>query len=256
MIEIRPHPASMASLNSQISRLAESTGQTLKEVLPSQMRLLAADLAAVTLPKGKGGSDNRQGISRTESRIAEVYPPPGSVVKRMQSVNPGAAGKFAAMLSDRQWAKAQKLLNQFLPELNMTIGAFDSGALHKSQRYTKRITKRLLVPGYSRVQAYAKKKSRLVGFAKGGFAAAARQLGGVRGIPGWVGRQKSPGAGTITGDGKTLAVTMTSGVAYLREAMKPHDEAAALSFREKQVSAVLKRIQDRRVREIMRSNRR
>jgi len=133
------------------------------------------------------------------------------------------------------------------------VGAFDGGEAHRSQSGQKSITKRICVPGYTRVTAYANATARKSGFAKGGFAAASRQLGGVRGIPGWATRQKSPGTGKVTGDGVTLSVEMVNNVEYLRQAMKPNDEAAAVAHRAKQVGSVLKRIQDRKVKQIMKN---
>ena len=250
-LEIKAHPGDLAALNLTLNRLAEGTGKTLKEVLPSQMRLLAADLASVTSPKGKGTRDNAKAMEKVIARISDVYPHPGAVVKKLQQVNQGAAGKFASFLTSRKVASAQKILNEFLPSLNITIGAFDGGSLHQSQREQKKITRRLLVAGYTRVASYAKKTARKVGFAKGGFATAASQLGGVRGIPGFATRQKSPGTGIVTGDGKTLTVTMTNGVKYLRNALNSADESRAITHRTKQIESTLKRIQDRKVRQAM-----
>lgn len=252
-IKLEAHPADLARLNQNLNRLAEGTGKTLKEVLPSQMRLLATDLAAVTSPKGKGTQDNQKAMENVKIRISEIYPPIGKIVNLLKKRSEGIAGSFAGYMTRRQTTKAQKILDQYLPELNIRIGPFDGGFLHNAQREQKKITKRLLVAGYSRVTAYANKAARRVGFAKGGFATASKQLGGVRGIPGFATRQKSPGGGTVTGDGKTLSVTMTNGVDYLRNALNSGDESRAVSHRAKQVSALLQRIQDRKIKQIIRS---
>jgi len=93
---------------------------------------------------------------------------------------------------------------------------------------------------------------KLVGFAKGGFATAAKQLGGVRGIPQFATRHKSPGAGRIVENGDKLSVEMTNNVRYIRQALKPADESIALGHRTKMVGAVLQRIQDRKIQAAMR----
>lgn len=137
--------------------------------------------------------------------------------------------------------------------MNISVGAFDGGKLHKEQSEQKNVSRRLLVAGYSRVEAYANKTARMSGFAKGGFATAARQLGGVRGIPGWATRQKAPGTGTVTGDGKTLTVTMTNSVNYLGAgALKKGDESIAVSNRQKNVTILLDRIQTNKIKKLMR----
>jgi len=243
----------MAKLNRELNRLAEQTGKTLKDVLPAQMRLLAADLAYVTYPKGKGSQDNADHIKKIRSRIAAIYPPVGFVVNLLKKENEGAAGKFAELVTKRQYTKAQAITDKYLPSWNLTVGAFDGGESHRTQSDQKTITKRICVPGYTRVTAYANSIARKSGFAKGGFATAARQLGGVRGIPGWATRQKSPGTGKAMGDGVKMSVEMVNSVDYLRQAMKPNDEAAAVANRARQVGLVLRRIQDRKVKQIMKN---
>jgi hypothetical protein len=137
--------------------------------------------------------------------------------------------------------------------MHISIGTFDGGKLHKEQSEQKNVSRRLLVTSYSRVEAYANKTVRKSGFAKGGFATAARQLGGVRGIPGWATRQKAPGTGTVTGDGRTLTVTMTNLVNYLGAgALKKGDESIAVSNRQKNVTTLLDRIQTNKIKKLMR----
>lgn len=249
MIEIRADSRDLARLNVDMNRLAESTGKTLKEVLPSQMRLLAVDLAKVTLPRSKA---SKKSMDNVKGRIAAIYLNPGSVVNKLKTKNEGAAGSFADHISKRNYNKAQSIVTRYLPGLNIRVGAFDGGALHRKQRSDKKITQRLCVPGYSRVKAYANKTALKVGFAKGGFAAAARQLGGVRGIPGFATRQKSPGRGIVAGDGTKLSVTMINDVSHIRHALPKGSESAAIAHRSKQVGSVLQRIQDRKIKQIMR----
>lgn len=252
-INVKADPFDLARLNQNFNTLAEETGKTLKEVLVPQMRLLASDLAYMTSPKGKSTQDNKKAMENIMSRISAIYPHTGVVVKILQQKNPGVAGKFAGFVTTRKVASAQKILNEYLPELNIKIGPFDGGALHQAHRNQKKITQRLLVAGYTRVTAYAKKTARKAGFAKGGFATAAKQLGGVRGIPGFATSQKSPGTGTVTGEGKTLTVTITNGVKYIRDALTPADESQAINHRRRQVESVFLTIQNRKIKRAMRN---
>ena len=243
----------MAELNLTLNRLAESTGKTLKEVLPSQMRLLAADLAFVTYPKGKGSGDNADHMKKIRSRIAQVYPHVGTVVNLLKNVDSKIVPRFVKYMKNRQYGQAKLMLDKYLPNMNIGVGAFDGGKLHKEQSQQKNASRRLLVAGYSRVEAYANKTVRKSGFAKGGFATAARQLGGVRGIPGFATRQKAPGTGTVAGDGRTLTVTMTNLVNYLGAgALKKGDESIAVSNRQKNVTILLDRIQTNKIKKLMR----
>lgn len=254
-IELSPRDATR--LNTEINRLAEQTGQTLRQVLPAQMRLLATDFSYVTREKGDQKSDKGVAENRVAIVIGAVYPSVGWVVNRLKRVNGDIADGFVAAWNKRKWQNAQAILDKNLPRLRITIGKFDGGALHEKERWKKRVTHRLLVTGsYNSVGVYMRKIQKRIGFAKAGFAAAARDLGGTRGIPGWVTRHKgSPGSGRVTGDGKTLQVTMTNNVKYIRKAFKTVDESAALKFRADQVTSVLQRIQDRKVKAAMRKMR-
>ena len=137
-LEIRAHHSDLAKLNRNLNRLADETGKTLEEVLPAQMRLLATDLAAVTSPKGNASGDNKKAMENIMKRIMSIYPPPGSIVNLLKKKGEGIAGKFAGFITSRKTAAAQKILDQFLPELNIKIGSFDGGFLHSVQRETKR----------------------------------------------------------------------------------------------------------------------
>ena len=251
-INLRADERSMRELNLALNRLAESTGKTLKEVLPSQMRLLATDLAFVTYPKGKGTKDNADHQKKIKGRIAEVYPHIGTIVNQLKEIEPKVVGRFTKYMASRQYGQAKLILDKYMPNMNITIGAFDGGALHKEQMNKRRVARRHLTTGYNRVEAYANKIVKRSGFAKGGFATASRQLGGVRGIPGFATRQNAPGSGSITGDGKTLTVTIVNGVNHLKYALKPRDESFAVSNRQKNVTILLDRIQTNKIKKLMR----
>lgn len=247
MIDLNINYSDLQKLNRNLNRLAEETGQTLKDVLPSQMRLLATDLAYNTYPKGKGSKDNEQHQKKIAARIREVYPSPGRIVNELKKRNPGIGIKFAALLAKRDFRKAKLITDKYFQ--NLEIGSFDGGKLHKEQSFQKNVSRQLLVTGYQRVESYIKKTARKSGFAKGGFATASRQLGGVRGIPGWATRQNAPGRGMVTGDGKKLTVTLINDVDYIEIPLKSHDEQAAVKYREVTIERLLKRIQTNKIKQ-------
>ena len=254
MITVKADIDDFARLNTGLNKLAEQSGKTMKEVLPAQMRLLAVDLAYVTTPKGKSKSDNIRNMKKVAQRISEVYPSVAFIVYMVAQQNKGAGGRLAMLLRTNKKAKAQAIIDKYISRLKITIGTFDGGKLHKAQSESKHVRRRLLVLRPGGVNAYIKRKQKLVGFAKGGFASAARQLGGIRGIPGFASRKamKAPGRGIISGSGKTLTVTMINEVDYLRPALKKGDEGVAIAFRAKMIDDVLQRIQDRKIRKLMR----
>jgi len=235
-------------LDRAIQRLADSSNLTVREVVPAQMRLLAADLSKNTRPVN---DDTAKAQKKIRGRIQAVYPSMGVVVSLLKKVNDGVAMRFEKLVKARRESDAATLLNQYLGTgVRYSVGAFDGGALHVAQAFSKHVTKALVCPASGavnvRVEAYIKKVEKRVGFAKGGFAAAARDLGGVRGIPGYVTRQPSPGSGSIQEREDGITVSIQNDVTYIGAALDHAGEQRAIDFRAKQTGLVLQRMQDRR----------
>lgn len=242
----------ISELDSSIQKLADAAGTTAREVLPSQMRLFAADLAFNTRPIGKTAASANAGRDKVENRIRFIYPSVAMMAALLEPHGERVKMAFVSRVKKKEFGGAARILNDIFPS-SYTIGEFDGGELHKKQQFSRRVEKRLVVINYPKVEAYIREKKKLVGFAKGGFAAAARQLGGVRGIPGFATRQNAPGSGSVTGDGKNLTVTMTNDVDYIEEALDAHGEARAINFRQKAVTLLIKRMMDRKMRSASRS---
>lgn len=241
----------ISELDAAIQRLADASGSTAREVLPAQMRLFAADLAFNTRPIGKTAAAQKTGQDKVDRRINFIYPSIGMMANLLGGKEERLKKAFIAQIKKRNFPAAAKLLNDLLPG-TYTVGEFDGGVLHKDQQFSRLADKRLVVINHTKVGQYIREKKKLVGFAKGGFAAAARQLGGVRGIPGFATRQNAPGLGSVTGDGRALTVTMTNGVKYIRDALDEHGEARAIEHRKKAVDAVIRRMMDRKLRQAIR----
>lgn len=242
----------ISELDSSIHRLALASEQTMREVLPSQMRLFAADLAFNTRPVGKTSSAQKEGQDKVGRRIQSVYPSVGMMADMLGKKEHRLKKAFIAQVKKRNYAAAAKMLNDIFSG-NHIVGEFDGGKLHKDQQFSRRVEKHLVVINYAKVAQYIREKKKLVGFAKGGFATAARQLGGVRGIPGFATRQNAPGTGSVSGDGKSLTVTLTNDVKYIEHALDAHGEARAIAYRQKAVDSVIKRIMNNKTRATSRS---
>jgi hypothetical protein len=130
-----------------------------------------------------------------------------------------------------------------------TVGPFDGGQMHNDNRRGKKPESRMVVVDYPKVMSFAKSAGRKSGFAKSGFAAAARQVGGVRGIPGWVTRQKGPGSGMISNSGNSVTAAIQNNVDYIRYALLPDGEQRAIANRKKSVTSVIKRMMDRKMKQ-------
>lgn len=241
--------SSISELDSVVSRLTDLSSKTAREVLTSEMRLLAVALSFNTRPLGSESESGAILKKKIDSRIRFIYPSVGEIVNLLKNKEERLGKAFSAMIRKHRYSEAAKMLNNIFPS-KYSVGEFDGGTLHRNQKFSEKIIYRLVVINYPRVNSYSRDKQKLAGYAMGGFAAAARQLGGTRGIPGFASRQPSPGSGSVTESGGELSVTMTNGVKYIRQALDPHGEARALEFRKRSVEAVIQAIMDRKLKSI------
>ena len=248
---MRLDPKSMQELNQAISSLAAASRTTVEEVLPAQMRLLATDLARNTNPMLKKGETPDAAKEKVKARIYEIYVHRGTAIKLLRQKGDRTANAFLNAVNSGNYSQAAAILNRgAIGRGNFSVGRFDGGALHKQQKFTKSVRRKMVVIDYESVETYVKAKQKLVGFAKGGFATAARELGGVRGIPGFATRQNAPGRGHVSKAGDGLSVTLENQVPYLREALNKTGEENALISRKRNVDSVVKAMMSRKMKKI------
>ena len=240
-------------MNRAIQRLADEAGKAAREVLVSQARLFCADLAFNTKPIGKTAAAGKKLKEDIASRIDFIYLPVGAAVNMLKGRDASLAAVFQKALRQQNFAQAAAIMNRMFGGTSWSVGPFDGGDLHKKQRFRKRVTQRMVVTEKGRLTAYKRAEVKLAGFAKGGFATAAKQLGGTRGIPGFATRQNAPGVGSVTGDGKSLLVKIENRVRYIREALDDGGEDRAIRHRVKSINSVLKRMATRRFKKASRS---
>lgn len=245
--------ASQIELNTAVQRLADVAGDTIKEVLPAQARLFCADLAYNTKPIGKDSAGQKKGHDEVAKRVRSIYLPMGAAVEILKRGDDKVAKGFQRLVRQKNFGGASAYFARHSGQSGVTVGAFDGGELHRSQAFSKRVSNRLIVTDYPKVNQYIITVKKRVGFAKGGFASAARQLGGTRGIPGYASRQPAPGSASVSGDGKMLTVSIANNVKYIRQALDDGGEDRAIKFRAKAVTAVIKRMMDRKTKSASRS---
>lgn len=227
-------PLHVRTNTSAVDARFKQMGWTAKNSLPGYLRqearLVAVALAFQTQPFG----DNSQGagIAATATDIRRVYATPGQVFKDITNV--GAAAGFWKAAVARQWDRAKKILSKSGNTFKLTpIQPFDGGSAHRQLRNNQgRIPKSqkpvMIVQDATRLKTYIDSETKKVGFGKGGWAACARALGGTRGIPGWVSRQKSPGTVVERYNTAISSVVMTNEVPYASEIINQAGKSDAI----------------------------
>lgn len=229
--------ADRSGLEARIRQLAASSRITMIEVLPSQMRLLAVDLAFNTEPYGKDAASANKLRGKIRARINSIYKPIGSIANKLGEKNPRHKPAFLRYIRRNELDKAAQMASRILGE-SYTVGDFDGGQRHKSVMTSDK----LIVTDYKKVKEYTTKKVKMVGFAKSGFATAASQLGGTRGIPAYASKHRGPGSGIVRGSGSNVTVVMTNDVDYIANALSRRAEANAIEFRKKAMDKRFQRI--------------
>ncbi len=228
-------PLTVKTNTSAVDARFKQMGWTAKNSLPGYLRqearLTAVALAFQTQPFG----DNSQaaGIAATATDIRRVYITPGQAY---DDLDPKAQPGFWKAVSARAWDRAQRILRRSARNFSSTqIQPFDGGAAHRQLRNNQgRIPKSqkavMIVQDAAKLKSYVDSETKKVGFGKGGWAACAQALGGTRGIPGWVSRQKSPGTVAERYHTAISSVVMTNEVPYASEIITAAGKADALAI--------------------------
>jgi hypothetical protein len=236
-------------LNRSMGRLAKVTGQTVRELLPSEARLLCVELSRQTIPLKF--EKPVKFIENLRRFILAIYPSKGMVHEQLQRrAGYDVADAFWSAIEKKRDAAAQKIIDEHLP--NLKIGPFDGGALHEAARTMKKLPRRILVKGRGPVNKYIAKKVASIGRAKSGWAAAAMGVGGTRDIPKWARLRLDEGRGMVTGDNDNLTVIIENNVPYLFEIEVAGAYDRAFRARVERIEKNIKRQLDRETRQIKR----
>lgn len=217
--------------------------KSIREVIRAQARLLAVELARRTQPFGDGPDAQEQGRKATRRDIRRVFKGPDDMRARFQGSLPGTLGaSILRYIESGSITRLREVLASLSRPINVT-STLDPN-FHQKQRNSRgRIPKgrrMIYVADQSAIDEYIVAEEKLVGKAKGGWAAAARALGGARGIPSWVSRQKSAGGITNRLDSKTApAVVLRNSVSYASVAISTPEIANAFTVQRNKMQAAL-----------------
>lgn len=243
------------AFSESLRRYALATRISFAEAILRQARLVAVNLAHQTAPFGSGPSSKASGERAVKIEVGRVYKDVGTVAKdisekgqpvanvRGVKSTDQATAAFVRMVRNGQFKKAQNLLEelQIHPFFSTEIGRFDKGTHHKASRYGARMKvpknqfPRLAVTGFNHAKGYINKIKQRVGTAKAGWASCAQQLGGWRGIPGWVTRQAGQRQlGNVYdatgGTGASQYVRMTNNVPWIDKCLNAGQIQRALDI--------------------------
>jgi len=204
-------------LREAMLKYAVAKKKSFSETLIQGSRILAVNLAHQTQPFGFDNRAKESGEGAVATEIQRVYKSPANAFFAIENsgVAPGkkktqnaaqAARVFVRYVKRGQLELAEKLLHslRISPFFSTKVQRFDQGKNHQAVRFgARRKVSRNQFPeiipsDVGRLKSYINEIVKRVGTAKAGWASCAQQLGGVRGIPGWVTRHARAGVlGTV-----------------------------------------------------------
>lgn len=258
-------------------RFYASQKKSWPEVIKSQARLICVNLAFQTAPFGKEKSVRDKSQRTVKGEIGRVYKEVGTIafdIKNSGKTFPGAdwtkrgtgrstgeittsskaassaqaAAAFVRLMRAGKYDQA----SDFLKSLNLhpfsyaRVGKFDAGIEHKKSRFggrqkvPKNQLPRLGVTNFNNIRSYINKIKERVGIAKGGWAACANRLGGLKDIPAWVynhAKQRNLGGVDDFTSGKNPHVILTNSVPWIDKCLSQGQMQRAIDIQKQKMMA-------------------
>lgn len=234
-------------LDSKLRQIIKLTKQEPAKIMVQEARLLCVELAKYTQPFGLDDAAKKLGEEALARDYARVYAQASEVFKELQIQDKGMADGFWKAFQARKYDQATKILQSSkIINRNTPIQPFDAGNAHKS-RWTRGKVKgglvaSLILQVQKGMKPFLAQEKGKVGFAKGGWAACAKKLGGTRGIPQWIYRHDTPATVIDNTDAANPSITIRNDVNYTSQVLSQTGAAGALKDREIKLTERIKKI--------------
>jgi len=203
-------------LRRKIKKLSFVTGRPMAEETRKSARRYSVTLAKLTAPFGDSQSTKQRGEATVRGDVLKVFRPESSVMMDLEKEQRSQLGFLLAN-------KTKGVVRKYLASLGLNLEPVKTATRNKHEperrkgRVPRGASARYMAPG-NKVDKLITQKMKRVGKAKNGWAMCARQLGGTRGLAGWVSRKKGPektgSATTFRSDSQT-SITIRNHVKYV-----------------------------------------
>ncbi len=235
-----------SGLDNKLRQIAKITEEEPAKLIVQETRLLCVELAKYTQPFGFDDAAKKQGEAALERDYQTVYRDASKIYEELKLENKNLADGFWKAFQQRKWDRAAQILRDSKSlSRNAPIQPFDGGTAHK-QRFTRGrlrgVAASLVLQVQKGLKPFLAKEKGKVGFAKGGWANCAKQLGGTRGIPAWVTRHDTPASVIDNTDAANPSVTIRNEVNYTSQVLSATAARQALRDRETKLTERIRRI--------------
>jgi len=218
----------------RLRAMARDTGADLLAEIIRAARLCAVSCSRSTQPYGNTKAAQDLGKNAVAKDIRKVFTTPTLMYAIMKSNNAPTAASFwkARTKQDPEGMRKAMVAQGY----NISISLLPVAEIHDRARdshgHVKTNGVRQMVTQAGALNAYIKIRQARVGFAKSGWARAAEQLGGARGIPAWAGSKQTAAQGTaiVVSDPIKPKATIVNQVRYIDQVISPAEIERAVEI--------------------------
>lgn len=238
-----------------VHRFAAYRSKTVPEVVRAQARLICVNLAHNTQPYGADDAARAKGRNAVRGDLNKVFLGPERILEIARLGARRGHELSERMIEAVESGRSARVAELWRQQSGQSLPAADAPdpQWHRQQRNRRGKVSRkgrpMLVLSASALRAYTLTKEKLVGFAKSGWATAARALGATRGIPGWVSRNRGPGtARDATADPSYPRVVLSNTVRYIDQVLPPKERERAVHMQYQKMDRALQHQMDAELR--------
>ena len=193
------------AVTGRVREFAAATGRALLTEVVLISRNLAVALANAQQPFGLSRASEAMGKARVAEDIGRVFLSPAGFYARLEKDEPQLAPQFWKAWRARDFAGMERVARASRAGGGLQVMSAPDPAVHGRRRGTrgrvhgKRAS--ALVTDGAALKAYVRKIQARVGLTKAGWADAAEDCGGTRGIPVWAGGRHAGRGGLPRGGG-------------------------------------------------------
>lgn len=230
-----------SGLDAKVIRLAAFTGKTVEEAQIPEARLLGVQMARYTQPFDFGDSSKKLGEGAVERDVRRAfYVLPNDLVANPVMIKSGQYAGWLRLFSTTAGVAYAVQSNNFrVQDSSQTLYRHHQTLRNRSGNVPKKsgwidqqarfVAINMWVISQSQFDDYLPFIQKEVGFAKGGWATAIADLGGTRGLPGWVTRHKNKAPGrSIIKKGENPTVTIINDIDYTSQVLSQSGQRGAI----------------------------
>ncbi|MCM8526668.1 MAG: hypothetical protein NE327_09145 [Lentisphaeraceae bacterium] len=230
-------------LSKALKDLAEHSRRDIQKILIDQAKLFCVDLIHVTQPWGRGTKAKKVGEGAVAKDIRKVYLNEFDLYEMIKKESEESAKAFYYYLKKGDMRRA----GQIASKVNIQLNSFDYGRKHKQKRSrnTGKVTSTLknTFAENKDIIDYTNNIKKNVGFAKAGWAHAAKALGGHSKIPAWVKRHNGNlGTVRITKRGGIDEVLLINNVKYIGKLVDKYHVLKAMNSRGRAIQRLVQKV--------------